>query len=1070
MSAGLAIYFLSWALVASLASSLHIISFKTYARQDQHVQTLSGLIGVPHDSLKALRGTMVCARFWSFYPNAKRVAETESSVDGVKGCCDKHRVYRDGSTLCAIGGTCHSWYLQRRHNAATETFPTDFLTVLFANPTVSVPYILTLDGIKSVSEEKRHRSLLWSRITRDIKQDELHHRCGDRKDDDAECDKNNQANTDAGHRGHGQRGAPHFWKFRAPPFPFNPDPIPFAGDTGVYGGEGSAESEKHRRRHLLNVGVQKTDVHDYGGDVAGAHRASELWDIGITGAGIKVAVFDTGVRDGHPHFRNVEERLNWTDEPSLGDELGHGSFVAGIIASQMECLGFAPDARLFTYRVFTNQQVSFTSWFLDAFNYAIQSGIHVLNLSIGGPDFLDRPFVEKVRELSANGVIVVSAIGNDGPDWGTLNSPADQPDVIGVGGIDNSFRMANFASRGMTTWELPHGYGRAKPDVVTFSSGLRGSSRGRGCRRLGGTSVASPVVAGAVTLLASSIAQALRPCMMNPATLKQALVESAEPLRDLVRSQVASIFEQGAGLMNLIGAHGILREMQAGGTSHTKATLHPSKLDFTNCPYMWPYCMQPLYHSASPVIANLTILNGMGATGRITSIQWVQTSPPTVSGTDEGQGKPLLTVRTEHSQVLWPWTGYVAVFLTVPASASAWSGIVQGELLVTVESDASPSRECAAGTSVAKASLKVRIAPTPQRSRRILWDQFHSLRYPPTFIPRDDLDEQGDVLDWHADHAHTNFHEAFDALIRAGFFIEILTTDFTCFDANNYGVLLLIDSEEEYFADEVAKLEEDVKRLGLSVVVFADWYDLDIVREVSFFDENTRDWWDASTGGANVPALNDLLSPFGIAFGGPVLSGALRTRSLLSNALNIGLTFRGASGPKSVQVRSGNGLLKFPHGGRVARGRFLDQSSSYLGRGSRKVEKAVLGITKVSQENRLEGFGKNSKSDTQGRIAVFGDSNCIDSSHSKGNRNCFWLLKEMIQYASSGIVSKILDQMTREVSELDPLAAGTPELPSRQQNDQLMKSSSKVVSPGAYAGQSCHHKEGRGSLRSGGGA
>ena len=76
----------------------------------------------------------------------------------------------------------------------------------------------------------------------------------------------------------------------------------------------------------------------------------------------------------------------------------------------------------------------------------------------------------------------------------------------------------------------------------------------------------------------------------------------------------------------------------------------------------------------------------------------------------------------------------------------------------------------------------------------------------------------------------------------------------------------------------------------------------------------------------------------------------------------------------------------------------------------------------------------------------------------------------MIQYASSGIVSKILDQMTREVSELDPLAAGTPELPSRQQNDQLMKSSSKVVSPGAYAGQSCHHKEGRGSLRSGGGA
>lgn len=41
-------------------------------------------------------------------------------------------------------------------------------------------------------------------------------------------------------------------------------------------------------------------------------------------------------------------------------------------------------------------QVSFTSWFLDAFNYAILAKVHIINLSIGGPDFLDMPFVEKV--------------------------------------------------------------------------------------------------------------------------------------------------------------------------------------------------------------------------------------------------------------------------------------------------------------------------------------------------------------------------------------------------------------------------------------------------------------------------------------------------------------------------------------------------------------------------------------------------------------------------------------------------------------------------------------------------
>lgn len=41
-------------------------------------------------------------------------------------------------------------------------------------------------------------------------------------------------------------------------------------------------------------------------------------------------------------------------------------------------------------------QVSYTSWFLDAFNYAILKKIDVLNLSIGGPDFMDHPFVDKV--------------------------------------------------------------------------------------------------------------------------------------------------------------------------------------------------------------------------------------------------------------------------------------------------------------------------------------------------------------------------------------------------------------------------------------------------------------------------------------------------------------------------------------------------------------------------------------------------------------------------------------------------------------------------------------------------
>ena len=50
-------------------------------------------------------------------------------------------------------------------------------------------------------------------------------------------------------------------------------------------------------------------------------------------------------------------------------------------------------------------------------------------------------------EITSNGILMVSAIGNDGPLWGTLNNPADQNDVIGVGGIDEGNHIAGFSSR-----------------------------------------------------------------------------------------------------------------------------------------------------------------------------------------------------------------------------------------------------------------------------------------------------------------------------------------------------------------------------------------------------------------------------------------------------------------------------------------------------------------------------------------------------------------------------------------------------------------------------------------------
>ncbi|KFB49658.1 membrane-bound transcription factor site-1 protease [Anopheles sinensis] len=578
-------------------------------------------------------------------------------------------------------------------------------------------------------------------------------------------------------------------------------------------------------------------------------KADVLWDMGITGKGVKVAVFDTGLAKSHPHFKRIKERTNWTNEKTLDDGVSHGTFVAGVIASAKECLGFAPDAELHIFRVFTDSQVSYTSWFLDAFNYAILKKINVLNLSIGGPDFLDQPFVDKVLELSANRVIMVSAIGNDGPLYGTLNNPGDQMDVIGVGGMDYADNVAKFSSRGMTTWELPGGYGRLKPDIVTYGSQVKGSNLNGGCKSLSGTSVASPMVAGAVTLIASGVLDRLDE--LNPASMKQALIEGAQRLQD------NNMFEQGHGKLN------ILRSMRLLSTYRPKVSLSPAYLDFTE-DYMWPYTTQSLYFSAMPVIANVTILNGMGVTGRVIN-------QPTWHPYSNEHGE-LLNISISYSEHLWPWSGWMAVHIGVNEAGRRFEGTAQGHITLTVQSPPGPN-EAEPRNGTVSFPLKVRIIPQPPRQKRILWDQYHSLRYPPGYLPRDNLKIKSDPLDWRADHVHTNFRDMYTHLRNAGYYVEVLGVPYTCFNATHYGTLLVVDPEEEFFPEEISKLREDVLERELGVIVFADWYNTSVMRKIKFYDENTRQWWMPDTGGANVPALNELLRGFGIALGDRVADG-----------------------------------------------------------------------------------------------------------------------------------------------------------------------------------------------------
>lgn len=731
--------------------------------------------------------------------------------------------------------------------------------------------------------------------------------------------------------------------------------------------------------------------------------AHDLWRK-HTGTGVNVAIFDTGLRRGHPHFRNVIDITNWTDEDSTEDGLGHGTFVTGVIASSSECLGFAPDANLHIYRVFTNNRVSYTSWFLDAFNHALRTGIDVLNLSIGGPDFMDRPFVEKVWELSANGVIVVSAIGNDGPLYGTLNNPADQFDVIGVGGINFSEKIARFSSRGMTTWELPDGYGRVKPDILAYGEFVQGSKIYGGCRALSGTSMACPVVTGAVALLASSVPEYERKAVINPASIKQVLIESAERLPG------SNIFEQGFGKLNLIGAYDLLADYKP------RASLAPSTLDLTECPYMWPYCDQPLYAHALPIIANITILNAMGVSGKVESVEWV----PGTNGNH-------LTLTFSHSETIWPWTGYLAIHMTVSPAARNFDGIVKGTVVVNVSTETQ--------SQLLELPVKAKVIPTPPRARRLLWDQFHNLRYPSGYFPRDALEMKDELFDWNGDHPHTNFRSLYTHLRELGFFLEILGSPFTCFDATQYGALIIMDPEEEYHPAEVVKLAEDIQTHQLSVVMIGDWYNVDVMKKINFYDDNAKQWWTPLTGGANVPAINNLFEKFGIILGNNVYDGEIRM------------------GDQSATYSSGTSIVSFPAGGYLTRTQLTDQTSQILRNKSVKNPNVgILGIYTPPQSPPPTGSGNdtaaipaetaNNNGTQSGTIAVFGDSSCFDDASDRVG--CNWLMGRILQVTNFGADPTTELANTKLLTEpfVDPAWNGVP--PARAEDVSFAKHSRVV--------------------------
>jgi serine protease AprX len=198
-----------------------------------------------------------------------------------------------------------------------------------------------------------------------------------------------------------------------------------------------------------------------------------------TGAGVGVAIIDTGVVPAPDLANHVAYRVDFTPEHDGLDRYGHGTHMSGIIvgdgtSSNGQYTGVAPGARLVSVKVAGYNGATDASVIIAALQWVIAHkavfNIRVLNLSFGTdstqPYAID-PLDFAVEQTWRAGITVVVSAGNRGPGVGSIDKPADDPYVISVGAVDTQQTesaaddtVAPFSAQG------PTHDGFKKPDVV----------------------------------------------------------------------------------------------------------------------------------------------------------------------------------------------------------------------------------------------------------------------------------------------------------------------------------------------------------------------------------------------------------------------------------------------------------------------------------------------------------------------------------------------------------------------------------------------------------------------------
>lgn len=207
------------------------------------------------------------------------------------------------------------------------------------------------------------------------------------------------------------------------------------------------------------------------------------------GAGVRVAVIDSGVAP-HPALQDVVvDYRNFSSDSEVYDTLGHGTHVAGVIGAKSGVAkGIAPGVQVVSMKVLGHSGMGSNDAVAHAVNHSVDAKVDIVCMSLGSPRPSSRVH-EAIRHATSQGILVVCAAGNDG---GAVNYPAAFQETIGVGAVDKNGNVCEFSSRGKEITV-------AAPGQDITSTWL---ADGYAC--LSGTSMAAPFVTGVLSLYVSA--------------------------------------------------------------------------------------------------------------------------------------------------------------------------------------------------------------------------------------------------------------------------------------------------------------------------------------------------------------------------------------------------------------------------------------------------------------------------------------------------------------------------------------------------------------------------------------